>query len=950
MNYFRKIFFLLGILLIPYYSLGVNQAGIFSSIRDRTDKAYLDSLIYVADTTRYDTVKAINYLKISVALNIDASKKYKGKSGLEYFNKAKAIAFRLNKKQNFIQTIDNIGVRNRRNGHFKTALQFHQAALSMIDSTTNQKLKSIILNNIGVVYRRIDDYQNALAYHMKALTIADSLNDSRTKAMAINSLGNVYLALKKNNEALKFFKQSLSLEYELHNKLGIAINLNNIGSAYQALGKLNKAFEYFNLSLDINKELKSLKGIGICHNDIGNIYYHKKKYEEALNQYAISKNIFSQTGDQLYLANTFLAIGKVFYAKNKPEKAESNLKHALDIALKIGSKIVSQEAGRWLALTYKKEHNYEKALKYFELSNSLQDSINNITIQKNIIRMQIKYDLESKENEIALLHQQQKISSLELKKQKTANLLMLASIILFLLIIVFLFYYTHSRNQKNKLLEEKNSEIEAARNKLKKYSDDLLISKQEAEKSNRAKTEFLANISHEFRTPLNSIIGFADILYSAETDADKKEKLSIIKSSSESLLLLLNDILDLSKIEAGKININYAPVNIYKTIKEIYRLFLIKTEEKNIHFTYSIQDNFPKYIIFSEIRLRQILFNLIGNAVKFTTKGEISIEAYFDETVNSEKIDFIIKIKDTGIGINKEDIDKIFHPFVQLNQKTEHQGTGLGLTITKRLVESMGGSISIESEIDKGTCFKLRFNSIKITSSISASDSENKQATVTEKSNVKTLFFTNDGYDSSGIFEFLNRVTKPVIKVENDLTAAKEAIKDVDLAILCGSNDTKLNNSYKVLSQTLGSDKLWFVLLSEAPQSFKLMPTPIHFVINKSLKELSKLWNSLLSDINEQKELTRLSVCFNMITQNPELKLEFKNEVIPLFNIAMESKIMSNISKFSNSLKVIAEKYHLESMKEFITKLEKNIQNFNINEVERLLLFFGNNCKNNVEI
>ena len=950
MKYFRKIFLLLSILPLPYFSLGVNQAGIFSSISDRTDKAYLDSLFYVADTTSYDTVKAINYLKISVALNLDAAKKYKGKSGLEYFNSAKAIAIRLNKKQNFIQAIENIGVRNRRNGHFKTALQFHKAALSMIDSTTNQKLKSIILNNIGVVYRRIDDYQNALAYHLKALNIADSLHDNRTKAMAINSLGNVYLALKKNNEALKFFKQSLSLEYELQNKLGIAINLNNIGSAYQALGELNKALEYFNLSLDINKELKSLKGIGICHNDIGNIYYHKKKYEEALNQYTVSKSIFSQTGDQLYLANTYLAIGKVLYATQKFGEAKSNLKYALDISLKIGSKIVSEEVSRWLALTYKKEHNYEKALKYFELSNSLQDSINNITIQKNIIRMQIKYDLESKENEIALLQQQQKISSLKLKKQKTANLLMLSSVILFFLIIVFLFYYTRSRNQKNKLLKEKNSEIEAAKNELKKYSDDLLISKQEAEKSNRAKTEFLANISHEFRTPLNSIIGFADIMYYAETDPDKKEKLSIIKTSSESLLLLLNDILDLSKIEAGKININYAPVNISITIDEIYRLFMINTEKNNIYFTYSIQDNFPKYIIFSEIRLRQILFNLIGNAVKFTTKGEISIEVYFEETGDSEKIDFCIKIKDTGVGIKQEDIDKIFHPFVQINQKTEHQGTGLGLTITKRLVESMGGSISVESEIDKGTCFTLRFNNINITSSIPASNSDIEQVTVTGKSNVKTLFFTNDGDDCTGIFEFLNKVTKPVIKVENDLSAAREAIKGVDLAILCGSNDTQLKNSYKVLSQTMGSDKLWFVLISETLRSFKAKPNPMHFVINKSLKEFKKLWTSLLSDINEQKEFIKLSVCLNMISQNPELKLEFKNEVIPLFNIAMESKIMSNINKFSTSLKAVAQKHHIESMIEFTTKLERNIQNFNINEIEELLLFFSNNCKNNLEL
>jgi len=950
MNYFRKIFLLLSIFLLPYFSFGATQKGLFSSISNRTDKAYIDSLLYVTDTTSYDTVKAINYLKISIALNVDPSKKYKGKSGLEYFNNAKAIAIRLNKKQNFIQALDDIGVRNRRNGDFKTALRFHKEALSMIDSNTNQKLKSIILNNIGVVYRRIDDYQDALSYHMKALNIADSLHDDRTKAIAINSLGNVYLALKKNTEALKFFKQSLSLEYGLHNKLGIAINLNNIGSAYQALGELNKALEYFNLSLDINTELKSLKGIGICHNDIGNIFYQKKEYEKAINEYAISKNIFLQTGDQLYLANTYMAIGKVYYAIQKPREAESNLKNALDISLKIGSKIISEEAGRWLALTYKKEHNFEKALKYLELSNSLQDSINNITIQKNIIRMQIKYDLESKENEIALLQQQKKISTLELKKQKTVNLLMFASIILFFLIIVLLFYYTYSRNQKNKLLREKNREIEAAKNKLTKYSDDLFISKQQAEKSSQAKTEFLANISHEFRTPLNSIIGFTNILYSQETDADKKEKLSIIKSGGESLLMLLNDILDLSKIEAGKIIINYAPVDISKTIDEIYQLFIINVDENSINFTYSIQDNFPKYIIFSEIRLRQILFNLIGNAVKFTTKGEISIEAYFEETHDSEKIDFFIIITDTGVGIKQEDIDKVFQPFVQLNQKTEHQGTGLGLTITKRLVDSMGGLISIESELDKGTRFTLRFNNISVSTHSPTSDSDIEQVSITEKSNFKTLLFTDEDDDCTGLIEFLNNVTQPVTKVKDNLTTARETIKDINLVVLCGKNNNQLRNSYKVLSQTLGSDQLWFILLCDNPQQFKPIPNARHYVINKSLKEFKKLWASLLADLNEEKEFNRFSECLEMLSQNPELKSEFKNHVIPLFKIAMKSKMMTNINKFSASLKAIAQKHNIETIIEFTNKLERNIQNFNINEVEKLLLFFSKNCKDKIEL
>jgi signal transduction histidine kinase len=307
--------------------------------------------------------------------------------------------------------------------------------------------------------------------------------------------------------------------------------------------------------------------------------------------------------------------------------------------------VVTEKTYKWLSKAYEKTNDFQKALYYIELSNSLQDSINSIAIQKNIIRMQIKYDLETKENEIVLLHQQQRINALELKKQKTANLLMLVGIVLILTTMIFLIYYVHIRNQKNRILEEKNREIEKAQIELKKYSEDLLVAKQQAEKSSRAKSEFLANMSHEFRTPLNSVIGFTELILAGETDSDKKEKLKLIQSSSKSLLVLLTDILDLSKVEAGKLKIELQPVDVVRVVDEVYQMFKINTEKKGIRFEYSVQDKFPGNIMLSELRLRQILLNLIGNAVKFTQSGEIHIEVNYEEVTDNNKVNFCIRIK-----------------------------------------------------------------------------------------------------------------------------------------------------------------------------------------------------------------------------------------------------------------------------------------------------------------
>ena len=947
MKLFYKIILLASALFIANISLAY-QTNVFTNFKNRSDRQYLDSLFYKADSTKADTIRAICYLKISIALDLDAGKWFRGKSGVDYFELARKIAARQNKKITFIQALDNIGVRNRRNGKFKTALRFHMAALSLSDSVNDPKLKSIILNNIGVVYRRVDNYQEALSYHMKAMKLADSINDNRTKAMAVNSLGNVYIALNNYDEALNFFKQSLSLEYIRKNKLGIAINLNNIGSAYQAKGDLTKAYEYYMLSLDVNKEINSLLGIGICHSDIGDVHFEKKEYNKALSEFLTAESIFKQTNDKMYLADAYLKAGKSYFSLNRFEEAHKSLQTSLGISNSIGKKVISERAYRWLAKTFKKQGKFKKALESFEEATKLQDSINSITIQKSIIRLQIKYDLETKENQIDLLKQLQQIDKLEIRKQKTANLLMLVVIVLILFVIIFLSYSIHTRNQRNKLLQEKNREIERAQNELKKHSEDLLVAKQQADKSNKAKTEFLANMSHEFRTPLNSVIGFTDLILASETDQEKQEKLSIIKSSSKSLLVLLNDILDLSKIEAGKMEISYQPVNISQIIIEIYKLFTIHTDAKNIKFSYRIQENFPEYIIFSEIRFRQILFNTIGNAVKFTDEGEILLELNFEESKEEDKINFCFKINDTGIGINKDKLDNIFKPFIQLDGSKQQQGTGLGLTITKRLVESMGGEIQVKSDLGVGTSFSIRFFNVekaihKITSGL------NDQILLTNvKSNLKVLLFSGKKDDYSKQIALLKEITSSIKVVEDDLPKAKSLLSEVDLIVLCGTKNDQIQNAYKVLNQTLSSEKRWFIILTDDKAFRKTRRHPKHFAVKPDIQNLKIVLNEITNEHNKTVESEKLSSCLESLKNNTDFLNHFKEHIKPAFILAWNTKLMGNIKSFSSMLKKSAEKYKMEPIKDFAENLDRNIQNFDINEVERLLLFFKNYCLNNL--
>ncbi len=256
-----------------------------------------------------------------------------------------------------------------------------------------------------------------------------------------------------------------------------------------------------------------------------------------------------------------------------------------------------------------------------------------------------------------------------------------------------------------------------------KRSEELTIknlalekAKQEAEKANRSKSEFLANMSHEIRTPMNAILGFSDLLRSVVKEPQAKSYLDAIATGGKTLLALINDILDLSKIEAGKLEIHYEPANIRSLIQEIQQIFTQKASEKGLILRSQIDENVPKAIYIDEVRLRQILFNVVGNAIKFTEQGniQISCRAQTYSILDREKIWLEIAVEDTGIGIARDQQSRIFEAFVQSagQSNRKYGGTGLGLAITRRLIQMMGGTVILQSELGKGSIFTFVFSEV----------------------------------------------------------------------------------------------------------------------------------------------------------------------------------------------------------------------------------------------
>ncbi|MBT3605391.1 MAG: HAMP domain-containing protein [Candidatus Latescibacteria bacterium] len=272
-----------------------------------------------------------------------------------------------------------------------------------------------------------------------------------------------------------------------------------------------------------------------------------------------------------------------------------------------------------------------------------------------------------------------------------------------------------ARDTLEERVQQRTEELEVARN-------EALLMAREAEAANRSKSVFLANVSHEIRTPMNAITGFAEILEGMISDPQQKTYLESIRSSGDDLLDLIGNIIDLSKLEAGDLDLHYADVDLLRVFADIENLFGSLADKKQLAFDLQLDPELPRSVELDERRFVQILKNLLDNALKFTKQGEVSVEVKAASV--QKKMTLSIKIADTGIGIPEDEIDKVFAPFTQRQGQSinEYGGTGLGLTLTKRILDVMAGQITVTSKVDVGSSFLVVLNDVLVTDSTPIGD------------------------------------------------------------------------------------------------------------------------------------------------------------------------------------------------------------------------------------
>ena len=557
------------------------------------------------------------------------------------------------------------------------------------------------------------DYQWAIEYSTNLIEVASRQKDHYQLNRGHNYLGVTYEILEDSARAKQNYQKALEYALSSKNDTLLWYAYNNLGNIYSSSqGSIDKGLNFYKKAIEISSRLPQDQNALTPIINIGWTYLENGKFDQALPYLEKACTIYVEGLKPDMDSNINTLYGMYYSGKANYEKSDGYFRKAIDHAEKDTLLVEASFAYEEYAKMLFKNEEFDEAYLALEKYHDLKEQI--FRKEKNLQRKAVyeRFETEEYKKDLAAAKREQQYKDEVLAKTQQISVIMVISLLVMFVFLILLFRSNGIRKKLIGQLRDKNNELVAA--------------KEQAERLSLSKTRFFSTVSHELRTPLYGVVGLASLLLEENKDEKQKEDLKSLKFSADYLLALINDVLQMNKMESNLVHLENSSFNIKELFEGIIKSFENTRHENRNRIELQIDPEIPKNLIGDAMRLSQIMMNLVGNAVKFTENGKIWLKAENKECIDGDCLIYF-EVGDTGMGLPENKQEEIFEEFSQLkSQNLNYQGTGLGLPIVKKLLNLFGSGIHLWSEEGQGSVFSFEIRFKKAEETEAASEGAGK--------------------------------------------------------------------------------------------------------------------------------------------------------------------------------------------------------------------------------
>lgn len=536
------------------------------------------------------------------------------------------------------------------------------------------------------------DYNNSIEYSSEVVTLARAHKDYYNLHKGYNGLGVSYEVLEDTARARENYEKALHYARLTQNDTLLLHSFNNLGNILSSNPEtITKGLEYYERAIDIVAQKMAPKDAITPTLNIAWTYLENHQYEKAAPFLKKVWKLSKEIGDKSLQSNLLTLFGMYHSGKDEFEESKEHFRQAVVMAemdsLLMEASFAHEEYAKMLV----KNKFFEEAYSELKAHQKFKELL--FQKEKNLQREAVygRFQTEEYKKDLAAAQREQKYKDEVIAKTRQITWVMIFSLIGLFLFLVFLFRNNRIRKKLIGELRDKNNELTSA--------------KEEAERLSLLKTRFFSTVSHELRTPLYGVVGLTSLLLEENENEKQKEDLKSLKFSADYLLALINDVLQMNKMESNLVHLEKGNFNLQELFAGIIQSFKTTRNHNQNTISLELDENIPTNLVGDSMRLSQVMMNLVGNAVKFTENGRVWIRARLNDS-GEKKCSVLFEVGDTGPGIPKNKQQEIFEEFSQLQSNNyNYQGTGLGLPIVKKLLQLFGSEIHLESEEGKGSVF-----------------------------------------------------------------------------------------------------------------------------------------------------------------------------------------------------------------------------------------------------